>query len=75
MPARLVVLGKKAADFVRSPDNEGKMMYRSAFLSRKSNDDFVAVVTFSLLGLALSLLAIESGLVNPEYMADLFVLF
>ena len=75
MTARLVVLRKKAVYFFRSPDGERKMMYRSATRPKKSNDDLVAVVTFSLLGLALSLLIIESGLINPEYMADLFLLF
>jgi hypothetical protein len=48
---------------------------RSASLARESRDDLTIVVTFALLGLSLSLLAIESGLIDPEYMADLLLLF
>jgi hypothetical protein len=33
-------------------------MYRSLSLVRESNDDLIVVITFSLLGLALSVLAI-----------------
>jgi len=52
------------------------MMYRSASFARESNDDLTIVVTFSLLGLALSLLAIgRAGFIDPEYMANLLLLF
>jgi hypothetical protein len=47
-------------------------VYQSASLVRESSGDFTIVLTFSLLGLALSLLAI--GLIGPEYIADLLVL-
>ena len=47
-------------------------MYQSASLVRESSGDFTIVLTFSLLGLALSLLAI--GLIGPEYMGDLLLL-
>ena len=41
-----------------------------------SSGDFTIVVTLSLLGLALSLLAIGmGGLIDPEYMATLLFLF
>jgi hypothetical protein len=75
MKAFLVVLRKKAVGFVRSPDDAGEMMYRSTSLARETSGDLTIVVTFSLLGLALSLLAIESGLIDAEYMADLLMLF
>jgi hypothetical protein len=52
------------------------MMYRTAYLARESSGDFTVVLTFALLGLALSLLAIgRGGLIDPEYMADLLLLF
>jgi hypothetical protein len=75
MKALLVVPRKKAIGFARSPDDAKKMMYRSVSLVRESSDDLTIVVTFSLLGLALSLLAIGSGLIDAEYMADLLLLF
>jgi hypothetical protein len=75
MKALLVVPRKKAIGFVRSPDDAKKMMYRSVSLVRESSDDLTIVVTFSLLGLALSLLAIGIGLIDAEYMADLLLLF
>jgi hypothetical protein len=47
-------------------------MYRSLSLVRESNDDLSVVMTFSLLGLALSLLAIgRGGLFDAKYTADL----
>ena len=53
-----------------------KMMYRSALLAGESSGDFTIVLTFSLLGLSLSLLAIgTAGFFDPEYMADLLMLF
>jgi hypothetical protein len=71
-----LVSAKKAVGFVRSPDDAEKMMYRSASFARESNDDLTIVVTFSLLGLALSLLAIgRAGFIDPEYMANLLLLF
>jgi hypothetical protein len=52
------------------------MMFRSASLARESSDDFTIVLTFALLGLALSLLAIgRGGFIDAEYMADLLLLF
>jgi hypothetical protein len=54
------------------------MMYRSASLVRGfrgSSDEFTIVAILALLGLALSLLAIEKGLIDPEYMANLLLLF
>jgi len=52
------------------------MMYRSVSLARESSGAFTVVLTFSLLGLALSLLAIgKIGFIDPEYMADLLMLF
>jgi hypothetical protein len=76
MKAFLGVMRKKADGFVRSPDYTTEMMYRSASLARESSDDLTIVLTFSLLGLALSLLAIGSGgFIDAEYMADLLLLF
>jgi hypothetical protein len=50
-------------------------MYRSLSLARESSDDFTIVLTLSLLGLALSFLAIgRGGPIDPEYMADLLLL-
>jgi hypothetical protein len=67
---------KKAVGFDRSPDNAKKMMYRSASLAREYSDNLTVVVTFSLLGLAISLLAIgKGGFIDAEYLADLLVLF
>jgi hypothetical protein len=61
---------------IRPPDAAENIMYRSASLARESSDDFTTVLTFALLGLALSLLAIgRAGFIDPEYMADLFLLF
>lgn len=52
------------------------MMYRSVSLARESGGDFTIVLTFSLLGLALSFLVIgRIGFIDPEYMADLLTLF
>jgi hypothetical protein len=69
-------LPRKASGFVGSPDDPEKMMFRSASLARESNDDFTVVLTFALLGLALSLLAIgRGGFIDAEYMADLLLLF
>jgi hypothetical protein len=56
-----------------------KMRKRSrieAIVGRESGDDFTTVATFALLGLALSLLAIgKGGLLDPEYMTNLLLLF
>jgi hypothetical protein len=76
MKAFSVVLRRKAAGFVRSPDDPEKMMYRNASLARESSGDFTIVLTFSLLGLALSLLSIgKIGFIDANYMADLLLLF
>jgi len=51
-------------------------MFRSASLARESSDDFTIVLTFALLGLALSFLAIgRGGPIDAEYLADLLLLF
>ena len=52
-----------------------EMMYRSATLTRECSDDLTIVTTFTLLGLALSLLAGKGGFIDAGYMADLFLLF
>jgi hypothetical protein len=73
---RLRLPRKKAIGFVRSPNDAEEMVYRSASLARESSDDLTIVVTFALLGLALSLLAVgPGGLIDAEYMADLLLLF
>jgi len=47
-----------------------------ALVGRESGDDFTTVATFALLGLALSLLAMgKGGLLDPEYMTNLLLLF
>jgi hypothetical protein len=52
-----------------------EMMYQSAAVAKKSSGDFV-VMMFSLLGLAISLLAIgKAGLIDPEYLATLLISF
>jgi len=51
-------------------------MYTSVSLAGESRGDFTAVMTFALLGLAISLLAIgKVGFIHAEYMADLLMLF
>ena len=51
-------------------------MYEIAAIAKKSSGDFTVVLTFSLLGLALSLFVIgTAGLIDPEYMANLFLSF
>jgi hypothetical protein len=76
MKAFLVVPRKKAVGSVRSPDDAEEMTYRSASLTKESSDDLTIVVTFSLLGLALSLLAIgKGGFIDAEYLANLLLLF
>jgi hypothetical protein len=68
--------GSEAIGFVLSRAEAEEMMYRTAYLARESSGDFTIVLTFALLGLALSLLAIgRGGLIDPEYMADLLLLF
>jgi hypothetical protein len=73
MKAFSVVPRKKAIGFIHSPDDAEKLMYPSASLARESSDNLSVVLTFSLLGLAISLFAI--GFIDPEYMANLFMLF
>lgn len=68
------MFGEKTS--IRPPDEAEKIMYRSVSLARESSDDLTIVVTFALLGLALSLLAVgPGGPIDAEYMADLFLLF
>jgi hypothetical protein len=63
-----------AIGFVLSRAEAEEMMYRTAYLARESSGDFTVVLTFALLGLALSLLATgRGGLIDPEYMADLLL--
>ena len=72
----LVVPRKRAVGFVRPPDDTAKIMCRSTSLAREARGDLTFVATFSLLGLALSLLAIgRIGFIDPEYLADLLMLF
>jgi hypothetical protein len=72
----LLVPRKKAVSLVRAPDNMKKLTSRRASLAKESSDDLTIVVTFSLLGLALSLLAIgRLGFIDPGSLADLLVLF
>ena len=50
-------------------------MYRSLSLVRESSDDLIVVMIFSLLGLALSLLAVgPGGPIGAEYLAELLLL-
>jgi hypothetical protein len=56
-----------------------KMRKRSrieALVGRETGGDFTTVATFALLGLALSLLAMgKGGLLSPEYLTNLLLLF
>jgi hypothetical protein len=71
-----LVVPKKAVGLVRPPDDTAKIMCRSTSLAREARGDLTFVATFSLLGLALSLLAIgRIGFIDPEYLADLLMLF
>jgi hypothetical protein len=75
MKAFLVVPRRKAVGSVRSPHDAEKMISGGTSLARESSDDFTIVLTFSLLGLALSLLAIgKIGFIDANYMADLLLL-
>ena len=71
-----VVPQKKAVGLVRPPDDTTKIMHRSTSLARESSDDLIIVATFSLLGLALSLLAIgRLGFIDAGSLANMLVLF
>ena len=51
-------------------------MYETAAIAKKSSGEFTIVLTFSLLGLALSLLMIgRGGFTDAEYMANLVLSF
>ena len=51
-------------------------MYEAAAIAKKSSGDFTIVLTFSMLGLALSMLLIgKAGFIDPEHMANLFLSF
>jgi hypothetical protein len=53
-----------------------KLTSRRTSLAKESSDDLTIVMTFSLLGLALSLLAIgRLGFIDAGSLADLLVLF
>jgi hypothetical protein len=53
-----------------------EMMYQTAAVAKKSRGDFTVVIAFSLLGLALSFLAIgKASLIDPEYLATLIASF
>jgi hypothetical protein len=57
-------------------DDLEEIMYQSAALVRGSSGNFTIVLTFSLLGLALSLLMIgKAGFIDPGYMANLVLSF
>jgi hypothetical protein len=74
---RSSIFREEVIGFAR-PLNAEDMMYRSASLVRGfrgSSDEFTIVAILALLGLALSLLAIGKGLIDPEYMANLLLLF
>jgi hypothetical protein len=72
----LVVPRKKGVGLVRAPDDTKKLTSQRASLAKESSDDFTIVMTFSLLGLALSLLAIgRLGFIDAGSLADLLVLF
>jgi hypothetical protein len=76
MKASLIIPRRKDVGFVRAPDDAKKMVSASTSLARESSDDFTIVLTFSLLGLALSLLTIEKvDFIDPVYMANLLLLF
>jgi hypothetical protein len=50
-------------------------MYGSLCSARESHSDVKLVLIFSLLGLAVTLLAIEIGLIGTESMVNLLLLF
>jgi len=50
-------------------------MYRSISVARESSGDFTIVLTFALLGLVISLLGIEQGIIDVKYMVNLLLLF
>jgi hypothetical protein len=52
-----------------------KVMYQNISVARESSGDFTIVLTFALLGLAISLLGIGQGIIDVEYMANLLLLF
>ena len=69
---RYSILRENTAPF----DDMEVVMYETAAIARKSSGDFTIVLTFSLLGLALSLFVIgTAGMVDPEAMAKLFLSF
>jgi len=53
-----IYLYATAIGLVHASGETEEIMYRSLSLVRESSDDLIVVMTFSLLGLALSLLAI-----------------
>jgi hypothetical protein len=72
----LVVPQKKAVGLVRAPGDTKKLTSRRAAHAQESGDDFTIVLTFSLLGLALSLLAIgRLGFIDAGSLANMLVLF
>jgi hypothetical protein len=73
---RCSILPKRGQQFAFSSDGVEEIMYAIASVAKKSSGDFTVVMMFSLLGLALSLLAIgKAGLIDPEYLATLLVSF
>jgi len=57
-------------------DDVEEVMYEAAAIAKKSSGDFTIVLTFSMLGLALSMLLIgKAGFIDPEHMANLFLSF
>ena len=70
-----IYLNATTIGLVHASGETEEIMYRSLSLVRESSDDFIVVMTFSLLGLALSLLAIgPGGPIDAEYLAQLLSL-
>lgn len=75
-PGGLAVFNPPRERLALSSDGVEEMMYQSAAVARKSDGNFTIVMTFALLGLALSLLLIgKASLIDPEYMAGLLLSF
>jgi hypothetical protein len=67
---------REASSSLSLSDEVEEQMYASVSVAKKSSEDFTVVMMFSLLGLAISLLAIgKAGLIDPEYLATLLASF
>ena len=70
-----IYLNATTIGLVHASGETEEIMYRSLSLVRESSDDLIVVMTFSLLGLALSLLAVgPGGPIDAEYIAELLSL-